>query len=158
MSRFLRYQSSWISHLAYEIGGLLLNLLGHGNSVLEGRVVNLARLELRDDVKAGQLLAVLIESKSVVLLFGFAGLAALALGLLAGRSVLSDSGRLTRRSICPTGRVGGGIPLVGLGGSVGSAAGLGLEFRNTLVPAPALVDLLLRVAGISIVFSSRIKL
>lgn len=134
-------------YLADEVSGLILVLLGDDNGILPDGVIALVRLtsfQLRDNFKALALLEVLVQSEGVVLLLDLP-LAATAVlgGLLSLNSSIAGSG--------------GGVPLrdVGcapgvtslLGGGIVLGGSLRLQLGVALITAPALVDLLVRVAG-----------
>ena len=129
------------AHLADEVGALLLILLGDDNGVLEGSVIDLTALELWHNVNVRLLLAVLVEGKSVILLLR---LARLALSLLSSSSAFGG-GCIGRRGPS-VGAVRGVAPLI-LGSGISDSGGLSLELRGAFISAPALVDLLVRVAG-----------
>ena len=130
------------AYLANKVSVLIFILLGNDDRILEVRVVDLAGLELGNNVKGLLLLQVLVESESVVLLLGLAGLAALS---LLGRCRRALSGGLTRSGPGITLARGAG-PLVLLGSRIGGGSSLSVQLGDGLITTPTLVNLLLRIA------------
>lgn len=137
------------AYLADEVGILLFGLLADDNGILPDGIVSLvslAGLQLGDNVELLLLLQVLIQSEGVILLLFLAARTAFSLVALGGSGSLST---LSRGS--PYVVVSGGAPALSGRGSLGLGIGLGscldLELGVGLVAAPALVDLLVRVAG-----------
>lgn len=137
------------THLADEVCAVLLVLLGDNDGILPDAVISLVRLtglELGDNLKFGflLLLEILVQSQGVVFF--------LSLTTRATFSLVGLGSTFRRNSTLLSGSVPGRVSGLAAGGldlSVGLGSGLSLELGVAFVATPALMNLLVGIAGIT---------